>query len=150
MLDITAQTATINDPSAPMPAKIAAAAILWETIEQCEKVLETFKRDVRAVAVATGRPTVTLDGEGMSQCKVIVPGPSLRLREGTTEAGEREALGELFGTVYEVKLCLRSTSPMALSHLPPAVQAHLATVTDLVANTPRVSLKVLPGVEEVR
>jgi len=150
MLDITAQTATINDPSAPMPAKIAAAAILWETIEQCEKVLETFKRDVRAVAVATGRPTVTLDGAGLSQCKVVVPGPSLRLREGLSVEGQRAALGELFDLVYEVKLNLRSTSPTAVATYPASVQAHLATVASLVPNTPRVSLKTLTGVEEVK
>jgi hypothetical protein len=146
---IAQETAVLNDPNASLPAKIAAAAILWELIEECHRTLEPFKRDVRAVAVADGRPTVTLDGEGMSQCKVVVPGPSLRLREGVTEAEERLALGELFGAVYEVKLVLRSTSPAVVANLPVSAQAHLATVTDLVPNTPRVSLKALPGVTPV-
>lgn len=150
MHHIAQETAVLTDPNAPLPAKIAAAAILWELIDECQKALEPFKQEVRAVALADGRTTVTLDGEGMSQCKVVVPGPSLRLQEGVTEASERAALGELFGTAYEVKLALRNTSPAFAATLPPAVQTHLATVTTLVANTPRVSLRTLPGVEQVK
>lgn len=150
MNHIARETAVLNDPSATLPSKIAAAAILWELIEECQRALEPFKQEVRAVAVADGRPTVTLDGAGLSQCKVVVPGPSLRLREGLSVEGERAALGELFDLVYEVKLNLRSTSPTAVATYPASVQAHLATVASLVPNTPRVSLKTLTGVEEVK
>lgn len=149
MNHIALETAVLNNPNAHLPDRIAAAAALWGLIEECEAALKPFKDEVRALALAAGTTTLTLNGTGMCQCKVVVPGASLKLREGLSVEGERAALGELFGTVFEVKLALRSTSPAVAATLPPAAQAHLATVTSLVANTPRVSLKVLPGVEEL-
>lgn len=149
MNHIALETAVLNNPNAALPDRIAAAAALWGLIEECEGALKPFKDEVRAMALAAGTTTLTLNGTGMCQCKVVVPGASLKLREGLSVEGERASLGELFGTVFEVKLALRSTSPAVAATLPPAAQAHLATVTSLVANTPRVSLKVLTGVEEL-
>ena len=150
MNHIALENAVLRNTSATLGDRIAAASALWELIEECEAALKPFKDEVRAMAVAAGNPTMTINGTGMCQCKVVVPGASLKLREGLSVEGERAALGELFGTVFEVKLALRSTSPAVAATLPPAAQAHLATVTSLVANTPRVSLKVLLGVEEVK
>lgn len=148
-VDITAQTAVINDPSATVPAKIEAAAALWDLIGRCEAALEPFKREVRNLATATGKPTVTLDGAGLTQCKVVVPAPSLKLNPGVTVEGERAALGELFNAVYEVKLSLRKADPAFIATFPASVQSHVSAVTTLVENTPRVSLKTLPGVTDV-
>lgn len=149
-IDIHAQTSVINDPNAPLTAKVAAAAVLWSTIEACEAALEPFKREVRALAVATGKPVATFDGDGLSQAKVVVPGPSLKLSPAATVEGERAALGELFNAIYEVKLSLRKADPTFLATFPPAVQSHVSMVTTLVENTPRVSLKSLPGVTPVK
>lgn len=135
---------------APMATKIAAAARLWHLSEDIKAVLEHFKTEVRKVALETGKSVVTLDGEGLSQVKVIVPGPSLRLMDGLTVQGERDALGEWFNAVYEVKLNLRSANPAAVATFSPSVRSHMAEVTTLVENPPRVSLRHLQGVEEVK
>ncbi len=148
--NIDQERRVINDPNAPLPAKIAAAAVLWELIELATKALEPFKNEVRAVAVATGQPVVTLNGNGMSQCKVVLPGPSLRLNDGVTEEGELTALGDLFPVIYETKLTLRNASPAFIAPFPPNIINHIATVTTLVPSTPRVSLRSLSGVEEVK
>lgn len=126
MTTIALETAVLSNTSATLGDRIAAAAALWELIEECEAALKPFKDEVRAMAVAAGNPTMTINGTGMCQCKVVVPGASLKLREGLSVEGERAALGELFGTVFEVKLALRSTSPAVAATLPPAAQAHLA------------------------
>lgn len=149
-MDISKQIATINDPSAPLAAKVAAAAELWSLIDSCEAALEPFKKEVRELALATGKPVVTFEGDGLSQCKVVVPGPSLKLSPAATLEGERAALGELFNAIYEVRLSLRKADPTFLATFPPSVQAHISTVTALVENTPRVSLKSLPGVTPVK
>jgi hypothetical protein len=149
-VDITGQTAILTNPDAPVAAKIAAAAALWDAIERAEEALKPFKDTMRTLAVAEGKPSVTFNGEGLSQCKVVVPGPSLRLNDGITVEAARADLGPLFDLVYEVKLNLRSQSPAVVSTYPAAAQVHLATVTSIVPSTPRVSLKVLPGVEEIR
>ena len=148
-IDITAQTAVINDPDATLASKIAAAAALWNVIEAADAALAPFKREVRDRAVATGKITVTFEGEGLTQCKVVVPAPSLKLNPGVTVEGERAALGDLFNAVYEVRLHLRKADPAFIATLPPSVQSHVSTVTTLVENTPRVSLKTLPGVTDV-
>lgn len=145
-LDIRAHTALINDPAAPLASKVAAASALWNAIEACQEALEPFKREVRALAVASGKSTVTFDGDGLTQAKVVVPGPSLKLTPAATVDGEKAALGDLFDAIYEVKLSLRKADPTFLACFPPAVQAHVASVADLVPSTPRVSLKSLPGV----
>lgn len=150
MIDISTQTAIINDANATLAAKIAAAAELWTLIERCESALEPFKREVRDVAVKGGTGTVTFDGDGLTQCKVVVPTPSLKLNDGLTVDGERAALGDLFNAVYEVRLALRKPDPRFIATFPPAVQGHIASVTTLVENTPRVSLKSLPGVTPVK
>lgn len=139
----------INDTNAPLAAKVAAAAALWALIESAQEALEPFKGEVRALALAAGKSVLTLDGDGLTQAKVVVPGPSLKLTAAATVDGEKAALGDLFNAVYEVKLGLRKADPNFIGTFPPEVQAHLATVTDLVANTPRVSLKSLPGVTPV-
>lgn len=153
-MDIASQTAILNDARATVAAKVAAAAALWDLIEKCEGALEPFKREMRnaAVAQAVGAAlpaSVVTDGDGLTQCKVVIPAPSLKLNKGVTVEGERAALGELFNTVYEVELRLRKPDPRFLATFPANVQAHVATVTTLVENTPRVSLKTLPGVTDV-
>jgi hypothetical protein len=148
-IDLSPYTATLNDTAAPITAKVAAAAALWALIESAQEALEPFKREVRALAVASGESVVTLDGDGLTQAKVVVPGPSLKLTPAATVEGERLALGVLFNSIYEVKLSLRKADPTFIGTFPPEVQAHLAGVTDLVPNTPRVSLKSLPGVTPV-
>lgn len=140
----------INDPNAPLPAKIAAAAVLWELIDSASKALEPFKTEVRAVALVSRAPVVTLNGDGMSQCKVVFPGPTLKLNDGVTEEGERAVLGELFPALYEVRLQLRNNNPDFVASFPPNVSKHIATVTTLIPSTPRVSLRSLSGVEEIK
>ena len=152
-IDISSQVSVLNDPAAKVSVKVAAAAALWDLIERCESALEPFKREMRNAAlsqVSGDLPvSVITDGEGLAQCKVVVPAPSLKLNKGVTVEGERAALGELFDTVYEVELKLRKPDPRFLATFPPRVQSHVATVTTLVENTPRVSLKTLPGVTDV-
>jgi hypothetical protein len=149
-MTIENETKILNDPSTTLAQRVAAAAKLWTLIEACESALEPFKREVRDLAVAAGKPTVTIDGEGLTQCKVVVPGPSLKLTASATVDGEKAALGDLFNAIYEVKLSLRKADPAFLATFPPAIQGHIASVTTLVGNTPRVSLKSLPGVEPVK
>lgn len=149
MTDISAKTEIINRPDAPLPAKVAAAAELWTLIERCQESLEIFKQEVRKLAVTSGKTSVTFDGEGLTQAKVVVPGPSLKLIPGVTVESERDALGELFDAIYEVKLQLRKADPTFLATFPPNVRRHISTVTTLVTNPPRVSLKSLPGVSQV-
>jgi len=148
-IDLSPYTAIINDTCAPFSVKVAAAAALWNVIESAGAALEPFKREVRDLAVASGKSTLTIDGDGLTQCKVVVPGPSLKLTPAATVDGEKAALGDLFNAIYEVKLSLRKADPTFLATFPPEVQAHVTGVTDLVANTPRVSLKSLPGVTPV-
>lgn len=148
-IDLSPYTVTLNDTSTPITAKVAAAAALWALIESAQEALEPFKREVRALAVASGESVLTLDGDGLTQAKVVVPGPSLKLTPAATVDGERHALGESFNTVYEVKLSLRNASAAVIATLPLSVQTHLAGVTSLVPATPRVSLKSLPGVTPV-
>jgi hypothetical protein len=146
---IASEIQVINNPAATLAAKIAAAATLWNLIEQCESALKPFKDEVRVVAQQDGRSSVTLNGDGMTQCKVVLPGPTVKLKDGLSVEGERGALGELFHTVYDVKLSLRNTSPTFIATLPHFVQAHLGSVATVIASTPRVSLKILPGVTDI-
>jgi hypothetical protein len=150
-MNISHEANILRDESAPLPARVLAAAKLWNLIDACEAALKPFKESVRTLAseTANGATTVTFEGEGLSQCKVVLPGPSIKLREGLSVEGERHALGELFNTVYEVKLSLRNASAAFIATLPLSVQTHLAGVTSLVPATPRVSLKLLEGVEQV-
>ena len=148
--NIDEQVRTIHDPQAPTSAKIAAAAVLWNLIEQANAAMEFFKAGLRPIAVATGKPVVTLNGDGMSQCKVVLPGPTLRLNSDLTVEGERAALGDLFNTLYEVRLVLRDATAEFIGTFPPHVRQHFTTVATLVPSTPRVSLRALPGVEEIR
>lgn len=148
--NIDQQRRVINDPNAPLSSKIAAAAELWELIDSATKALEPFKNEVRAVALATGQPVVTLNGIGMSQCKVVLPGPTLRLNDGVTAYDELTALGDMFPVIYETKLMLRNASPAFIASFPPDITTHIASVTTLVPSTPRVSLRSLSGVEEIK
>lgn len=149
-MNITHEANILRDESAPLPARVLAAAKLWNLIDACEAALKPFKESVRTLASETANgTTVTFEGEGLSQCKVVLPGPSIKLREGLSVEGERDALGESFNTVYEVKLSLRNASAAFIATLPLSVQTHLAGVTSLVPATPRVSFKLLEGVEQV-
>lgn len=146
---IASEIQVINDSAATLAAKIAAAATLWNLIEECEAAIKPFKDEVRLVAQQEGKPSVTFNGDGMTQCKVVLPGPTIKLKDGLSVEGERQALGELFNAVYEVKLSLRNASAAFIATLPLSVQTHLGYVATLVNSTPRVSLKSLPGVVEV-
>jgi hypothetical protein len=150
-MNITHEAKILRDESAPLDTRVLAAAKLWNLIDACEAALKPFMESIRTLAseTANGATTVTFEGAGLSQCKVVLPGPSIKLREGLSVEGERNALGELFNTVYEVKLSLRNASPAFIATLPLSVQTHLAGVTALVPATPRVSLKLLEGVEQV-
>ena len=153
-MSIENETKVINDAGATLQAKIAAAAKLWTLIEECQKALEPFKREMRDLALQAGANaplpfTCTLDGEGLTQCKVVIPAPSLKLVDGLTVDGERAALGDLFNAVYEVRLALRKPDPKFIATFPDKVRAHVATVSTIVDNRPRVSLRSLPGVESV-
>lgn len=150
MPSIDRERRVINDPNAPLPTKIAAAAVLWALIDDAKDVLEAFKASVRTVAVATGQTTVTLNGDGMSQCKVVLPGPSLKLNEDFREVTSRNVLGHYFDVLFETKVQLRNGDPSFIATFPAIVTNHMATVTTLVPSTPRVSLKSLAGVEEVK
>lgn len=149
-LDITRHRRVINDPNATIAAKIAVAAELWELINLATATLEPFKAEVRSIATPMGQPTVTLNGDGMTQCRVVLPGPTLKLNEGLDETQERLTLGEWFSPIYEVRLQLRSPNPNQFTTFPPWVGAHMATITTLTPSTPRVSLRHLLGVEEIR
>lgn len=147
---VTEASAIVNDPNASLPDKVAAAAKLWALVEECQTVLESFKIIARAHAVSTGESKVTINGNGMSQCQVIVPTPSLKLRDGLKIDDEKAALGELFDTIFEVKLALRNASPLFLGTFPQHVQNHVAKRTTIINNPPRVSFKVLSNVDEVK
>lgn len=147
---ITYETSIINDPGATIGAKVAAAAKLWQLVEDCQEVIEAFKTEVRKVAAAEGKPTVMINGEGLSQCKVVFPRPSLKLKEHLDIDNERAALGDLFDALFEVRIQLRKADPTFVATFPQSVQAHISNVTTLVTNPPRVSLMVLPGVEEIK
>jgi hypothetical protein len=129
---IAYEVAIINDPNASIGDKVDAAAKLWQLI------------------VASGQTSITINGNGLSQCKVTVPKPFLKLEDGLTVDDERTALGELFDAIYEVKLQLHKNDPTFLATFPQSVQAHMAGVTTFATNTPRVSLRTLPGVEEIK
>lgn len=148
--NIDQQRRVINDPDAPLPAKIAAAAELWELIDSATKALEPFKAEVRAAAVATGQPVVSFNGTGMTQCKVVLPGPTLRLNDNFVEEAARKALGSFFDNLFEVRAHLGVTDPTYVATFPPNVTTYMAKITTLVPSTPRVSLRALSGVEEVQ
>lgn len=147
---IAAEAKIINDPSTTMAEKVQAAAKIWQLAEDCQTALEPFKAEARRVAQAEGKPIVTIDGEGLTQCKVVFQTPTLKLKDGLDIEAEKRALGAHFGAVYEVKLALRKGNPSYLATFPQPVQAHVASVTTMVENTPRVSLKILSGVEEMK
>jgi hypothetical protein len=147
---IEAYAAVIHDPNAPLADKVDAAAALWSMSLQCQDALEDFKQVIRTYAISENKPLVVVNGNGLSQCRVVVPRPGLNLREGLTPEGERAALGDQFDALYEVRLVLRKTDPTYLAVFPPEVQAHMASVTTLTTNVPRVSIKTLPDVEEMK
>jgi len=148
--NIDQERRVINDPNATFASKVAAAATLWELVESATKALNPFKTEVRALAVATGLPVASFNGEGMSQCRVVLPGPTLRLTEGFNPDDARKALGPLFDTLFETKVQLRHADPGFVATLPPNITTYMASVTELVPSTPRVSLRSLSGVEEVK
>jgi hypothetical protein len=156
MTNIDRELRVLTDPKSPTGAKIAAAATLWHIIEVATKALEPFKAEIRDIAAkdpslphGKGTPSVTINGDGMAQVKVVFPGEHLKLLEGLQYATEREALKEYFDPLYKVRLELRNTSPNYLQGFPLDVRTHMAKVTAIVQQTPRVSLKSLQGVEEV-
>lgn len=146
---IAHEVAIINDPFVPIGDKVDAAAHLWQLIVDCGEALDSFKTSVRKIALASGQASLTINGNGLSQCKVNIPKPSLGLKDGLIPEDERIALGDLFNTIYEVKLQLRKSDPTFLDTFPQSAQAHMAGVTTLVNNIPRVSLKTLPNVDEI-
>lgn len=148
--NIDQERRVINDPNAPLPAKIAAAAVLWELIDAATKALEPFKTEVRAAAGAMGQPVVSFNGTGMSQCKVVLPGPTLRLTEEFNEETARRILGGHFDSLFETKVQLRNNDPAYIATFPPNVTNYIANVTTLTPSTPRVSLRSLSGVDEVK
>ena len=148
--NIDEQQRVINDPNAPLPAKIAAAAILWDLIDRATKVLEPFKAEVRAVAVATGQPVVSLNGTGMSQCKVVLPGPTLRLTDEFNVDAARKAVGGFYDNLFDTKVQLHNPDPSYVATFPTNVVVYINNVTTLVPSTPRVSLRSLSGVEEIK
>jgi hypothetical protein len=148
--NIDPERRVINDPNAPISDKIAAAAVLWELIDAATKALEPFKAEVRAVAVSSGQPVVTLNGTGMSQCKVVVPGPTLRLTEEFSVDGARRATGSFFDNIFDTKVTLRNPDPSYIATFPANVTVYVTNVTTLVPSTPRVSLRSLSGVEEIK
>lgn len=148
--NIDQERRVINDPNAPLPAKIAAAAVLWELIDAATKALEPFKTEVRAAAVAMGQPVVSFNGHGMSQCKVVLPGPTLRLTDDFNVDAARKGVGLFFDNLFETKVQLRNNDPAYIATFPPNVTNYMASVTSLVPSTPRVSLRSLSGVEEIK
>ena len=89
---IQVESSIILDPEAPFEAKVDAAAALWELAEACEHALEPFKREARERAALSGESPAVFNGSGMSQCRVVTPKPSLKLRKGLTVEGERAVL----------------------------------------------------------
>jgi len=140
----------LRDHAATLSEKIAAAAVLWALVEECKKDLDLFKEIVRPIAVKDGRTTVYLEGDGLSQCKVVISHPTLVLNPGLREVTERDALGEHFDDIYKVNLSLVQSSAEDLARYPRWVQAHMATVTSVVVHPPRVSIRHLSGVEEIK
>jgi len=146
---IDSEVTILGDRYATITAKIAAAARLWSLIEECQTAVEPFKAEVRDLAQKQNQPTVTLDGDGLSQCKVVFQRPSLVVKPGLTVEDERAALGDLFGVIFEVKLTLKNVDPAFIADFPKPVRDHISSVTTLVVNTPRVSLKSMPNVTDV-
>jgi hypothetical protein len=149
---VSEAAAVIHDPNASLADKVAAAAKLWSLVEECQKVIEEFKGIARAhaMSVSAGQPKVVINGTGMSQCQVVIPSPSLKLMEGVRIEDEMAALGKFFQTVFDVRLVLKSSNPADFGTLPDPIQTHMASVTTLAHNPPRVSLKVIHGVDEVK
>lgn len=152
-LTVTEAVTVIRDPSADFSEKVDAAAKLWTLIENAQAALEEFKTQAREKALATRSSDsnkVLLNGAGLSQCQVTFPPPTLKINEGVNVDAEKAALGPYFNSVYEVRLGLRKSSLDFLDGFPVTVRRHMADRTTLVNNPPRVSLKTLPGVEEMK
>lgn len=148
-IDFNQERRVINDPNASIADKVAAAATLWAFIEEAQKTIETFKGFIRPLAVATKDYVVVYNGTGMTQCRVVLPSSTLRLNEGVSIEGERARFGSLFPKLYNVTLGLYSVHPDYYNQFPPNIASHMAGVTTLVPSTPRVSLRILQGVEEL-
>lgn len=148
---IKSEVDTLRNASATLAEKIAAAARLWDLQEEIKTALEGFKTDIRALPeVTTSDPgsTVTLEGKDLTRCKVTLPTPSLVL---TTDPKVSDALTTLgpkdFNEVFTVTL--RVTNPKQLDSLPAQVRTWLGKITKMVVHPPRVSVKSLPGVQDV-
>lgn len=140
----------ISDTGSSFAAKIAAAATLWALVDRAQKAIETFKVEARKQGAPANQSVVHFNGDGMSQCKVVFPGPQVVLSPGFDEAEARKQLGPFFDVIFQTVTTLRSSDPAATAGFPPDVVRYLATITTLKPSTPRVSLATLPGVEEVK
>lgn len=136
--------------------KIAAAARLWELQEDIKVALEGFKGIIRELPeVRDGdpnkTPTVTIDGEDFTRCKVTLPHPTLVLNGDVKPSSEFTSLGkDVFDHVY--RLQLRTTDPRDLNSLPAPVRKHLHGQVSITQPPARVSVRNMgaSGITEIK
>lgn len=147
---ITPEVRVLKDPDTTLPQRIEAAARLWDLQEDIKDVLEDFKSYVRGLREVTDTdpgdtPTVTLEGNNLTRCKVTLAAPSLKLNPDTSPSDVLTHLGERhFNRVFT--LTLRTTDPDTLNSLTEHNRRYLASITTLVTNPARVSVKSVGSV----
>ena len=136
-----------RDTSAPLEARVAAGARLWDLIEKAGDALAPLKEMLRAEGRARLGNTPgseVIEGTGMTRAVVTVPKPSYQVAKGADMSAVRAEIGEqafaqLFEEVTTYKVRASNLNKIASLH-PGQSQAALAVITQ-VDPTPRVAFK---------
>lgn len=90
--------------AAPLEERIELGLILWQTINKARKAIGPVKSDLRehALRIRDGQCSqVCITGHGTARCRVVIPEPTLRLREDADIAQLKTVLGDGFNAIFE-------------------------------------------------
>ena len=140
-MEIDKAMLVVNDVTAPIANRIAAAAAIWRFIDEAKDALESIKRELRAEAATSGGPAVTFEGEEGSLCRVLVSPRTLKVRDGVTIDGARAVMGNEFDAVFEARLALRKSISISLESLSENARENIRALVTEVENPSRVSFR---------
>lgn len=136
---VTGLHQALESGALPFKDQVDAGQVLWRISNLASKGIEPLKNSLRKEAEercgGKAGKTVFHGRTRDSRCTVVIPRPSIRLREGVTVAGLRAQLGEAFDTFFRVHTQVQAREDFADQAVKnpevlPVLTASVDTVTD--------------------
>lgn len=144
-----------RDSCAPLAARIAAGARLWDLCGQADLALAPLKvllREQARVSLNAQPGSHTFEGDGMTRAIVTVPKPMFKLIAGTDIPALKLALGASFDHLFEevTTYKVRQTALTKVASMGASPRELVLSVLVQDEPTPRVALRSAGhGIEQI-